>query len=631
MAIANDCSYVLAPALEQLFRDKDTGLPLSNGTVEFFDDNARTIQKPVFEKTGTPGNPIYIELPNPVVLNIAGAFDTAVYYNPYDDQGNVQLYFIEVKNSQSVLQFTREGYPDVCTDSDGEENISAINYIANPQWRMRLPLPAGGIVVDDVTNVGYGGWSFRVPPGFTSTNILAFETYTQEITNPEAHPPAAISVSCTNPIASEPFKDLLVEFFDVNTLAGEDVTFQVESKTNSTNLSVSVVIIQNYGSGGSPTVETVVGSFLVDTSAFNKNTISFTMPDNSGATIDSNVFGSSMSVVLRFPTSVLFEATFTNSLLVKGTFSSLNFPDYSVEQDASITLGGSIQIPATDGSDTGKSLVLSATTRPDGYSYPQLIWSSPSGNISTIIINSDTVLTVDNFNSIIQVDLTNNDVQITMPPNAQWNLGNFITLIIIAADASENNRLRIKGNLAENINSFNFHDFYFVGSQATTRKYDSELLIDNYYDAKSAIFRGYFNLGQSQAAPVNATAIYPSISFNQGSFYDNSTGEASLKIRGEWEIKASAFSNVPTVGELSLRIYATAISGVSAFPIDNASRISFDNNMFRYVDINFTYLTNNVTDIIIIKTQNLNTITGALEDANEYRPAFTGRLNKRKL
>jgi hypothetical protein len=45
----NIYQFLLEPGLQELYRDKDTGLPLSNGQIIFFKDKARTELKPVYE------------------------------------------------------------------------------------------------------------------------------------------------------------------------------------------------------------------------------------------------------------------------------------------------------------------------------------------------------------------------------------------------------------------------------------------------------------------------------------------------------------------------------------------------------------------------------------------------------
>ena len=113
----NVFQFFVEPSLQELFRDKDTGLPLSNGEIYFYRDKARTELKPVYKLSGTPEDPVYEALPNPLSLTGIGSTsdgfsnDIKFYYNPFDESGDVDLYYIEVFNSSGVPQFTREGWP----------------------------------------------------------------------------------------------------------------------------------------------------------------------------------------------------------------------------------------------------------------------------------------------------------------------------------------------------------------------------------------------------------------------------------------------------------------------------------------------------------------------------------------
>ena len=67
--MALDPQFVISSNLEEYFVDKDTGLPLSNGTVTYFEDQNRTVLKTVFKLSGTPPNYTYTALPNPITLS----------------------------------------------------------------------------------------------------------------------------------------------------------------------------------------------------------------------------------------------------------------------------------------------------------------------------------------------------------------------------------------------------------------------------------------------------------------------------------------------------------------------------------------------------------------------------------
>jgi hypothetical protein len=139
--MALDDRYFIAVPLNQYFVDKDTGLPLANGTITFYRDVSRTTPKAVFQLTGTPPNYQYTALPNPITLSSAGTIQNATndnvifYFFPYDENGNVDLYYIECKNSGGTLQWTREGIPNLtATNNPTNDPFPLVNQIANPQF-----------------------------------------------------------------------------------------------------------------------------------------------------------------------------------------------------------------------------------------------------------------------------------------------------------------------------------------------------------------------------------------------------------------------------------------------------------------------------------------------------------------
>jgi hypothetical protein len=197
----NVFQFFVEPSLQELFRDKDTGLPLSNGEIYFWKDKARTEPKPVYEITGAPDDPVYVPLPNPLPLTGIGSTsdgfgnDIKVYYNPFDEAGDEELYFIEVFNESGVLQFTRESWPEqINTESDSTLTFVQ-NFYQNSQFLNHLDVPDNGLISLNTTNLAYGGWVFKLPSGFTSQNTVLFERFPDYVENPTVSPRYAVRVS----------------------------------------------------------------------------------------------------------------------------------------------------------------------------------------------------------------------------------------------------------------------------------------------------------------------------------------------------------------------------------------------------------------------------------------------------
>lgn len=137
-----DPSYIVGINLGEVFVDNTTGLALSGGEIFFYQDSARSIPKTVYELTGSPPNYTYSALPNPITLSAVGTIvnnsgtNVAVYYHPYDAQGDIQNYFVLVKSADGVRQFEREAWPNVTPTSSpsGEGANTTQNEISNSQF-----------------------------------------------------------------------------------------------------------------------------------------------------------------------------------------------------------------------------------------------------------------------------------------------------------------------------------------------------------------------------------------------------------------------------------------------------------------------------------------------------------------
>lgn len=167
-----DPRYILMQDIQQLFVDKDTGLPLANGTVGFYVDDDRNTLKDIFILTGAPPNYTYTPIANPVPLSLIGTptgnsnNDVALYYYPYDANGQPELYYISVKDSAGNMQLTREAWPNqpIGGAADEVSGSTADNMISNPQFVAVNFNPSTGVTLPIG---GSGTTDFAIAPGWT--------------------------------------------------------------------------------------------------------------------------------------------------------------------------------------------------------------------------------------------------------------------------------------------------------------------------------------------------------------------------------------------------------------------------------------------------------------------------------
>lgn len=138
--------YIVASDLEQLFRNKDTGLPLANGKIKFYRDAARDEPKEVFQLSGVPPNYSYTSMGAEINLNAIGVVQNSVgdneviYYYPWIvnnlNQLVLDLYYVVVYDENDIPQFDREAWPNITagTSPIDDNTLKNTNQIANPQF-----------------------------------------------------------------------------------------------------------------------------------------------------------------------------------------------------------------------------------------------------------------------------------------------------------------------------------------------------------------------------------------------------------------------------------------------------------------------------------------------------------------
>jgi hypothetical protein len=368
-----DPRFVLAPSLEMYFVDKDTGLPLSGGQVFFWKDQARNQPKPVYKISGTPPNYSYTELPNPCILSAVGTFqddegnDILPYYFPYEgtpdnSDGTVELYFVEVLSASDIPQFTREGWPNTIAASDIVNATSVTNFVPNGQFITHNNLPAtdvysAGEIRAPITEVAPGYWTFERPAGSTAFDVVTFLRFNAYTTNPTTSPRYAIRINNQTP-GTDAFKDLRLKFRDVNIFSSDtqEYTFSITGRTNiGSSQPVGLILIKNYGTGGSTTVETTLTNYTFS-AAFNIFNFSFTFGNNTGKTIGPNN-DDFIQLALRFPGDAQFSVDITDVSLLLGNVTVNAFPIETETQMLAQSLAGTIPVPDYDGANLNLPIV----------------------------------------------------------------------------------------------------------------------------------------------------------------------------------------------------------------------------------------------------------------------------------
>ncbi len=161
-----DSRAVSSIDLEPYFVSKDTGEANANGVVTFYvDDNTRTTLKLVYQLSQDPatGAYSYVPLPNPMTLSGVGTFQNAggdniaVYYFPFDQFGNQQLYYITVDDQFGQRQFTREAWPFPNAGTGGGGGgagaVGITNQLSNPTFARVNFIPATTLTVT-ITGAG---------------------------------------------------------------------------------------------------------------------------------------------------------------------------------------------------------------------------------------------------------------------------------------------------------------------------------------------------------------------------------------------------------------------------------------------------------------------------------------------
>lgn len=267
-----DSRYIPAFSINEVILDKDTGQPLSGGQVTFYSDSQRATLKPVYQLTGYP-NYSFIELPNPMTLNAGGAFEDALqnpvvpYFFPFDDDGNIELYYVEVDSAGGTNQFTREAVPYLSAGIDPSgASLGFENALENPQF-VQTYLNAGQAQTFSVT--GAVNEAINFAPGWdlvlNGTGSVTVTWTAISGTMPITNPPYVIDITSaglTNPIQLRQRLQGSPSIFSGGAVAG----YLICQSQDGAEHTISMRYIQ---STGTPTVVTVFSENVPNDGLYN--------------------------------------------------------------------------------------------------------------------------------------------------------------------------------------------------------------------------------------------------------------------------------------------------------------------------------------------------------------------------
>jgi hypothetical protein len=138
---------------------------------------------------------------------------------------------------------------------------------------------------------------------------------------------------------------------------------------------LQLILIKNFGTGGSATTETVLGTVTATTS-YTTGHVTFTFGTNEAKTIGS-LNDDYVQLAIRFPTDSVFDVSLTDFILTPGQVVVSQYPATPDNETVYKSIAGWQTIPAYDGS----SLYLPLVLTPTGIGYD----SSSVGSIITSI------------------------------------------------------------------------------------------------------------------------------------------------------------------------------------------------------------------------------------------------------
>lgn len=308
---------ILAPPVRMYVSDK-VGGPLIGGKMYSYEWDDKSTPKPLYKDINCTD-----PYPNPQTADATGCFpdlntgkqmycksDSQYYLRFYDKDGN----FI----NDSLA------YPDI-TSSGGEPIVTTLNtknLFDNADFKYRRmnkffsnDIPGiGGDIIANSTPIADAGWKFYRTNN-TATNTLEFVNFIAGQSEVPFNPKSYLNYKCTVAGSGELTKTVFKTFEDVNTLNGKQVSFSVYARSPDNPVTIKLMIIQYFGSGGSVvTITTQDIPITTSWTLYSKTNI--LIPTTSGKTVGT---GSFLLIGIQYPNNSTCNIDFTIPQLNLGT------------------------------------------------------------------------------------------------------------------------------------------------------------------------------------------------------------------------------------------------------------------------------------------------------------------------
>jgi hypothetical protein len=276
--------------------------------------------------TGAP-KAVYVDqagqfpAPNPVPLGLNGITETPIYFQVTTGE---DLYTLDILDANGNLLYSIPNYPDE-TSGGGDiiVNNNVVNYARNEQfafWNFGTSF--------DNTTLPIGTTQIADDWYYTRSNTDATITIQQYNFAAGANlfpfsPTSALQFIVT--ISAPDSTSYISQFYEsVQTLTNQVATFSFYAMTTNVGGSapLNLILIQNFGTGGSSPIVTVIDTYTVTDTATQFSS-TFTLPDIGGNTIGT---GSNIQFIIQPDTDVIQNIVIGDIAFQSGTGSGTAYP-----------------------------------------------------------------------------------------------------------------------------------------------------------------------------------------------------------------------------------------------------------------------------------------------------------------